>query len=37
MYEVGYSDTKFFRGIFKKITVMSPSEYRGRYNKEAVR
>lgn len=35
MYEVGYSDTKAFREVFKKITGMSPLEYRGRYNKEA--
>jgi len=34
MYEVGYSDTKAFREIFRKITGMSPLEYRGRYNKE---
>ena len=36
MYEVGYSDPKAFREVFRKITGMSPSEYRGRYNKEAV-
>jgi transcriptional regulator GlxA family with amidase domain len=35
MYEVGYSDTKAFREVFRKITGMSPLEYRGRYNKEA--
>lgn len=35
MYEVGYSDMKAFREIFKRITGMSPLEYRGRYNKEA--
>ncbi|RYY71104.1 MAG: helix-turn-helix domain-containing protein, partial [Chitinophagaceae bacterium] len=34
MYEVGYADPKAFRGVFKKITGMSPIEYRGRYNKE---
>ncbi|RZL07694.1 MAG: helix-turn-helix domain-containing protein, partial [Pedobacter sp.] len=34
MYEVGYADPKAFRGVFKKITGMSPVEYRGRYNKE---
>ena len=37
MYEVGYSDGKAFREVFKKITGMSPSEYRGRYNKEGVK
>lgn len=35
MYEVGYSDVKAFREVFRKITGMSPLEYRGRYNKEA--
>jgi transcriptional regulator GlxA family with amidase domain len=35
MYEVGYSDTKAFRGIFKRITGLSPVEYRNKYNKEA--
>ena len=34
MYEVGYSDVKGFRAVFKKITGMSPLEYRGKYNKE---
>jgi len=36
MYEVGYSDIKAFREVFRKITGMSPLEYRGKYNKEAV-
>jgi transcriptional regulator GlxA family with amidase domain len=36
MYEVGYSDPKAFREVFRKISGMSPSEYRHRYNKEAV-
>lgn len=36
MYEVGYSDTKAFRTIFKRITGLSPIEYRSKYNKEAV-
>jgi transcriptional regulator GlxA family with amidase domain len=36
MYEVGYSDVKAFREVFRKITGMSPVEYRGRYNKEAL-
>lgn len=35
MYEVGYSDVKAFREVFKKVTGMSPLEYRSRYNKEA--
>ncbi len=36
MYEVGYSDTKAFRTVFKRITGLSPVEYRSKYNKEAV-
>jgi transcriptional regulator GlxA family with amidase domain len=36
MYEVGYSDVKAFREVFRKITGMSPLEYRGKYNKEAM-
>ena len=36
MYEVGYSDVKAFREVFRKITGISPLEYRGRYNREAV-
>lgn len=35
MFDVGYSDTKAFRGIFKKITGMTPLDYRNRYNKDA--
>jgi transcriptional regulator GlxA family with amidase domain len=34
MYEVGYSDVKAFREVFRKITGMSPLEYRSKYNKE---
>lgn len=37
MYDVGYSDTKAFRTVFKKFTGMSPIDYRNRYNKESVR
>jgi transcriptional regulator GlxA family with amidase domain len=36
MYEVGYSDTKAFRDIFRKVTSMSPVDYRNKYNKEAL-
>lgn len=36
MYEVGYSDTKAFREVFRKITGLSPLAYRNRYNKEAI-
>lgn len=34
MYDVGYTDTKAFRDVFKKITSMSPVDYRSKYNKE---
>lgn len=36
MYNVGYTDTKAFRTIFKKITGLTPIEYRNKYNKMAV-
>lgn len=32
MYDVGYSDTKAFRTTFKKITGLSPLDYRNKYN-----
>jgi transcriptional regulator GlxA family with amidase domain len=35
MYEVGYTDNKAFRNTFKKITGLSPIQYRHKYNKEA--
>jgi transcriptional regulator GlxA family with amidase domain len=36
MYDVGYTDTKAFRTVFKKITGLTPVEYRHRYNKAAL-
>lgn len=36
MYEVGYADVKAFREVFRKITGMSPLEYKTKYNKEMV-
>jgi transcriptional regulator GlxA family with amidase domain len=37
MYDVGYSDVKGFRAVFRKIIGMLPLEYRCKYNnKEAV-
>jgi transcriptional regulator GlxA family with amidase domain len=36
MDDVGYSDTKAFRTVFKRTTGLSPVEYRNKYNKEAV-
>lgn len=35
MYDVGYSDVKAFRSVFKKLTGLSPIDYRNKYNKEA--
>ena len=34
MYEVGYSDDKAFRDVFRKFTGLSPIEYKRKYNKE---
>lgn len=36
MYDVGYSDIKAFRTTFKKVTGLSPLEYRNKYNRDAV-
>jgi transcriptional regulator GlxA family with amidase domain len=33
MFEVGYTDNKAFRSTFKKITGLTPLEYRNKYNK----
>jgi transcriptional regulator GlxA family with amidase domain len=33
MYDVGYTDTKAFRDVFKKLTGLSPIDYRNKYNK----
>lgn len=35
MYQVGYADQKAFREVFRKITGLTPLEYRNRYNKDA--
>ncbi len=32
MYAVGYSDTKAFRSVFKKITGLSPIQYRNKFS-----
>ncbi len=34
MYDVGYADAKAFREVFRKITGISPLEYRNRYNRD---
>lgn len=36
MHEVGYTDTKAFRNMFKKIAGLSPIDYRNKYNKEVL-
>ncbi|EDM34320.1 transcriptional regulator, AraC family protein [Pedobacter sp. BAL39] len=36
MFDVGYTDTKAFRDVFKKITGLTPIEYRNKYNKNMV-
>jgi transcriptional regulator GlxA family with amidase domain len=33
MDDIGYSDVQTFRDVFKKITGMTPNEYRDKYNK----
>jgi transcriptional regulator GlxA family with amidase domain len=35
MLDVGYSDTKAFRSVFKRITGLTPLEYRSKYNRMA--
>lgn len=34
MFDVGYTDTKAFRNTFKKVTGLTPVEYRNKYNKQ---
>jgi transcriptional regulator GlxA family with amidase domain len=36
MFDVGYSDTKAFRAIFKKVTGLTPIEYRNKYYKQVM-
>lgn len=35
MVEVGYADSKSFRNLFRRITGLTPLEYRNKYNREA--
>lgn len=37
MYEVGYSDLRAFRKVFRRFTLLSPIDYRNRYNKSVVK
>ena len=34
MFDVGYSDPKAFREVFRRLTGLLPLEYRSKYNKE---
>jgi transcriptional regulator GlxA family with amidase domain len=34
MWKVGYTDNKAFRTTFKRITGLSPMQYRNKYNRE---
>lgn len=36
MYDVGYSDSKAFRTVFKKITGLSPLDYKNKYSKALI-
>jgi len=36
MYKAGYTDTKAFRTTFKKLTGLSPLEYRNKYSRSAM-
>lgn len=36
MYKVGYVDPKAFRVTFKRMTGLSPMQYRNKYNREAI-
>jgi transcriptional regulator GlxA family with amidase domain len=36
MSEVGYADDKAFREVFKKITGLSPVDYKAKYSKETL-
>lgn len=34
MSDAGYEDDKAFREVFKRVTGLSPLNYRNKYNKE---
>jgi len=36
MSEVGYADDKAFREVFKKITGLSPLEYKNKYHRVTI-
>lgn len=33
MYEVGYNDAKSFRSVFKRVTGLTPQDYRNKYSR----
>jgi transcriptional regulator GlxA family with amidase domain len=35
MYSVGYTDINAFRGVFRKVTGMSPLDYKNRFSKNS--
>lgn len=35
MYDVGYNDLKTFRSVFKRVTGLTPQEYRRKYSRSA--
>lgn len=37
MYKAGYTDNKAFRSTFKKLTGLSPLEYRNKYNQPVMK
>jgi transcriptional regulator GlxA family with amidase domain len=37
MYHVGYTDAKAFRGTFKRITGLSPLQYRSKFKREVLK
>lgn len=34
MFKVGYTDTKAFRSVFRKVTGLSPVQYRNKYSEQ---
>lgn len=36
VYDIGYTDSKAFRSVFKKVTGLTPIEYRNKYNRQVL-
>jgi YesN/AraC family two-component response regulator len=34
MFKVGYTDTKAFRSVFKKVTGLLPVQYRNKFSEQ---